>query len=259
MNLVEEYQVIQWVIAKEMLKLLQYDGEESLQEWVDRKEELLEKLNTLVVGTLSYSKQRILNAVSDAFDEAASLIDSHILQEWGFEMAEHDRTAQMSATIQFLNENVMRGLYSSGKNIGSVERTFESILKRVKETEIQDDQELAEVLNVIIYEELKDGFYSGFIQSDGLRWRMDRYVNQIAKHIYQDTYTRVLRETLFGKGVELVKVHKFVKPRDTCSELQTSGIICIVPRNEASEEALQHPNIWDERYKYTLPGGHHGK
>ena len=258
MRLIEVYQTIQLVIAKEMLNVLRYDGEETLKEWIEKHEEDSEKLNSIVLTVLANNRKSILDALTSEYAEAEQLITEHIEAEWGFDDIEIDSSAYEDATAQFLNENIVHGLLSVNGQVGTVERAYQSILKQAQEAEIKSSDDVLTTVGLIIYEELKDGFYSGFIQSDGLQWRMDRYVQQISKHIYHDTYDRALKATLYRKGVELVRVEKFVKPRVACAELQASGIICIVPRNQASDEALEYPNIWDEEHKYGEMGGHHG-
>lgn len=258
MKLMETYQAIQRVIVMELLELLRVDGEETVEEWLKKKEGRADEIEKIALGVLTSNRQRVMESVIEDYSEAEQLIAEHVKAEWGIEYEEEDPTAYLQETLDYLNENIIRSLCTAEGSPGIVVGTYEKILEQVRETDKKSEDEVLTVIGAIIYAQLENGFYSGFYQSDGLQWRMDRYIQQIDKHIYQDTYNRVMRRLLYGYGVELVKVYQFANPREACEELQQSGIICIVPRDEASEEALEYPNIHDSKHKTGQPDGHRG-
>lgn len=256
MSIVRAYEVIERVIISEMVDMLRYDGESTIEEWANDRREKFSELNAFVITTLGYNNRKIVQAVQDAIAEAEQSITEHIQEEWQFEEVQYDSNAQAEQTINFLNENIQRSLISVFPRIGTVEQLYNRVIDLALEDE--SDDEIEEVLYAIMLSELGQGLYTGFVQSDGIRWRLDRYVNEVEKYMYNGVFQQALSDTLRFYGVELVRVFKYVNPREACEELQKSGVICIVPRNEASEEAKQYPNIHDPQHKYLEPGGHHG-
>ncbi len=256
MSIVQAYEVIERMIVSEMVELLAYDGEKSIEELAEDRKEKFNELNAYVITTLGYNNRRIVKGVQDAIAEAEQLITEHIQEEWQLEASDYDTTEDAERAINFLNENIQKSLISVFPQKGTVEQLYNRVIDLALEDE--SDDEIQEVLYAIMLAELGKGLSTGYVQSDGIRWQMDRYVNEVEKHMYRGVFDRLLRDTLGFHGVELVKVFKYVRPRDACVELQNSGTICIVPRNEASEESLKYPNIHDPQHKYLQPGGHHG-
>ncbi len=256
MSIVQAYEVIERMIISEMIDILHYDGESTIEEWADDRREKFSELNAFVITTLGYNNRRIVQGVEDAIAEAEQLISEHIQDEWGFEETQYDSTEDAEQAINFLNKNIQRSLISVFPRIGTVEQLYNRVIDLALEND--SDDEIKEILHAIMLTELSQGLQTGFVQSDGIRWRLDRYVNEVEKYMYQGVFEKVLSNTLKFYGVELVKVFKYVNPRDACEELQNSGIICIVPRSEASEKAKLYPNIHDPQHKYLEPDGHSG-
>lgn len=256
MSIVRAYEVIERVIISEMIDMLRYDGESTIEEWADNRREKFSELNAFVITTLGYNNHRVVQGVQNAIAEAEQLIAEHIQEEWQFDEVEYDSGSQAEQAINFLNRNIQRSLISVFPQVGTVEQLYNRVIELALEDD--SDNEIEEVLYAIMLSELGEGLYTGFVQSDGVRWRIDRYVNEVEKYMYNGVFEQALSDTLRFHGVELVKVFKYVNPREACEELQKSGIICIVPRNQASEEAKQYPNIYDPQHKYLEPGGHHG-
>lgn len=256
MSIVQVYEVIERMIISEMIDILRYDGELTIEEWADDRREKFSELNAFVITTLGYNNRKVVRGVENAIAEAEQLIGEHIQEEWGFDETQYDSTEDAEQAISFLNKNIQRSLISVFPRIGTVEQLYNRVIDLALEDDSDDDIE--EVLHAIMLTELSQGLHTGFVQSDGIRWRLDRYVNEVEKYMYQGVFEKALSNTLKFYGVELVKVFKYVNPRDACEELQNSGIICIVPRSEASEEARQYPNIHDPQHKYLEPDGHSG-
>lgn len=256
MSIVRAYEVIERVIISEMIDMLRYDGESTIEEWANDRRERFSELNSFVITTLGYNNRRVVQGVQDAIADAEQLIAEHIQEEWGYEDTQLNSEEQTEQAINFLNENIQRSLISVFPNKGTVEQLY----NRIIDLALEDDStnEIEEVLYAIMLSELGEGLYTGYVQSDGIRWRLDRYVNEVEKYMYNGIFEQALSDTLRFYGVELVKVFKYANPREACEELQKSGVICIVPRNEASEEARQYPNVHDPQHRYLEPGGHHG-
>lgn len=256
MSIVRAYEVVERVIISEMIDILRYDGEETIEEWIEKREEQLSELNTFVISALGYNNRRVQESIKKAVNQAEQSIADHIEEEWSFTDVEHDTEKYVEQATDFLNENIQRSLISVHPRVGTVEQIFNRIIESAKEEQATDD--LEEVIHAILITELSQGLQSGFVQSNGVQWRLDRYINAVEKHIFHDIFEEAISKTLQKNGVELVRVFKYVRPRDACVELQNSGIICIVPREQASEEALQYPNIHDAHHRYLEADGHHG-
>lgn len=257
MSIVQVYEVIERMIISEMIDILSYDGEKTIEEWAEKRREQFNDLNVFVISALGYNNRRIVNSVGETIAEAEQLIEEHIQEEWQLEEVQHHSDEQAERAVNFLNDNIQRSLVSVFPRIGTVEQLYNHIIDLALEDE--SDNNVGDVLYAIMLTELSQGLQTGFVQSDGIRWRLDRYINEVEKHLYTGVYEQSLTDTLKFHGVELVKVFEYVNPRGACEELQKSGVICIVPRGEASEEALQYPNVHDSKHKYLEPDGHHGK
>lgn len=256
MSIVRAYEVSERVIISEMIDILRYDGEETIEEWIEKREEQLAELNTFVISALGYNNHRVQESIKEAVNQAEQSIADHIEEEWGFTNVEFDTVENVQKATDFLNQNIQRSLISVYPRVGTVEQLFNKIMDLVKQEQATD--ELEEVIHAILITELGQGLQSGFIQSDGIQWRLDRYINAVEKHIFHDIFEEAIAKVLKKNGVELVRVFKYARPRDACVELQESGIICIVPREHASEKALRYPNIHDPQHMYLDPAGHSG-
>lgn len=256
MSIVRAYEVIERVIVSEMIDILRYDGEETIEEWADDRRERFNELNNFVISTLGYNNRRVVQSVQESIAEAERLISEHIQEQWEFDDVQHNTDEQAEQAIIFLNENIQQSLISVFPRVGTVEQLYNRVIDLALEDD--SDNDIDETLYAIMLSALGGGLYTGYVQSDGVRWRLDRYVNQVERSIFTEVYSESLANTLKFHGVELVKVHKYVKPRDACADLQASGTICIVPRDQASDEAKQYPNIHDPQHMYLAPGGHHG-
>lgn len=248
------YLVIQWTIMREMIHLLETDGSESVEDWAVERKRRFEELNNFVISVLGYNRPDIVRSIQNTIDEAQDTIATHLKQQWDIEMDRGKGQAQQVA--DYLNRDVMRALYSTSARKGTVQIAYEQIIGDVQ-SQYKDDSDIMALLALIIPDILENGFYSGYIQSDGVRWRMDRVVQSIYQHIFVDAFSFGFGQ-LTSHGVELVRVNAFNEPREACSKLQASGIICIAKREEASQEALRYPNIWDDEHRYLEMGGHHG-
>jgi hypothetical protein len=246
----QQFQTIEWMIVQEIIRLLAYEEGEAIRSWANQRISQTDELVEFVISVLSSSRSQIMEAVETDVQAAFELIQEHMRQEFDVEIEMDDE--HVGRVVEYLNRDVMRALPETA------EKSYLSIIEHVRESEITDDSDLSTVISTILLEDLENGLKSGFIQSDGVRWSLDRTVSHIEKRIYHDTFNRAFERLRFA-GVELVRVFKFANCRDACLTLQDSGIICIVPENEASEEARQYPNIWDPSHKYREADGHRGK
>lgn len=251
MKLVETYSVFQWLIVKRMIELLKDDTDLTKESWAAIKLDQARELNDYVISELLAMDYQVIEAIKDDYDEAYNLIGEHLFNEFGEIAGSPDEL--LDGTIGFINRDVITPLYSSSEQVGVVETAYKSIIDEV----IKSDEQLTTALELAILYVLQDGLDSGFISKAGYRWKLDRTIGQINKHIYLDLYKREFRRLSEGH-TELVRVFEYVNPRDACVKLQNSGIIAIKPRSVLSEENQHYPNIWDVEHKYTEPSGHHG-
>lgn len=256
MSIVRAYEVVERMIISEMIDILRYDGEETIDEWKKKREAQLAELNTFVITALGYNNRRVQESIKESVSQAEKAIADHIEDEWGFTNVEFDTQESIEKATDFLNQNIQRSLISVYPRTGTVEQLFNKVIDLVQQEQATD--ELEQVIHAILITELGKGLESGYVQSNNIRWRLDRYINEVEKHIFHDIYEEAIAKMLKKNGVELVKVFKYARPRDACVELQESGIICIVPREHASKEALKYPNIHDSQHMYLEPAGHHG-
>lgn len=254
----EEYMKIELIIVRELIRLLEVDEGESADEWVKRARESIAKLNMYAIQTLSIRREEIESAILEEIAEAESVVTEHVLDQWGGDelITYAGRMQEAEKAADHLNRNINNALISVKGRKGVLENAINDIIQNVQDND--EEKSLEEIVNESILSTVGEGFLSGYEQSDGITWNLDRYAEQIQKHIRNDFYTLLLSGELVERGVELVKVFKFPEPRDACAALQESGVICIIEREEASEYAQQFPNIHDPEHSYLEMGGHHG-
>lgn len=251
----QTFQTIEWMIIKQMMDYLRYEEDTPFDEWIESRLELTEELNSFVIQVLAANRNEIQRAIEEDVEQAYQLINSHLESEFGVEADPDEEAAAVVAL--YLNRDAIRPLYGTETRIGTVESAYRDLVNDIKRIEIIDDELLSNKIKEAIENRLSDGLKSGFFQKDGKQWTLRRVVSHIEKRLFTDSFNNAFERLRF-RGVELVKVFKFVNARDACVELQASGTICIVPRNEASEEALLYPNIHDTHHKYGEPDGHRG-
>lgn len=245
----ERYFNIEWTIIQLIVNYLEPIKGETVDNWKTDRLNQVDQLTENVIDLLAINKTAIQRCVKFQAEMAYDLVRVHLLEEFGIEVEYDPSIAQEAA--EYLNRDITRALPATSEEL------YLQALEQVAEVSKRDEEELFEVFGSITLASLEKGLMSGFIQSDGIVWTLKRVAAQIEKKIYINTYNRFFEKLRF-RGVELVKVHKFTKPRPTCAHLQASGTICIVPRADASPENLVYPNIWDEEYRYEQPGGHRG-
>ncbi|WP_225743363.1 phage minor capsid protein [Marinilactibacillus sp. Marseille-P9653] len=245
----ERYFNIEWTIIQLIVNYLEPIKGETVVTWKADRLNQVDQLTENVIDLLAINKNAIQRSVKTQAERAYELVRLHLLEEFGIEV-EYDPSIAQEA-VEYLNRDITRALPSTSEEL------YLQVIEQVAGEPKKDEQELFEVFGSITLASLEKGLTSGFIQSDGVVWSLKRVAAQIEKKIYINTYNRFFEKLRFN-GVELVKVHKFVKPRPACAHLQASGTICIVPRTDASPENLVYPNIWDEEHRYEQPGGHRG-
>lgn len=241
MQLIDVIGVLQQDIIEQMKKLAleQKDSEE------------LEQVILLVI--LRY-RDYIRQAILDTYDDAVRRITEHVLEQWGIEV---DIEYDASQTAENINLFVLSALISTGGQQSEAVSMYERIVAHAKQAD-----DYAEEVIILMMRHLDKGFMSSFVEQrkdKTVRWAIDRYVNQLEKHIYQDIYNDAQIKATKQAQVELVRVDTFPEPRNACTKLQASGVICIVPRSQASPESLEYPNIHDPEHRYMELGGHHGR
>lgn len=241
MQLIDVIGVLQQDIIEEMkrLALEQKDSEE---------------LEEVILMVMLLYRDYIRQAILDTYDDAVRRITEHILEQWGIEV---DIEYDASQTAENINLFVFSALLSTGGQQSEAVSMYERIVAHAKQA---DDYKEA-VMNLMM-RLLDKGFMSAFVEKRKgkiVRWAIDRYMNQLEKHIYQDIYNDAQIKATKKAQVELVRVDAFPEPRNACTKLQASGVICIVPRSQASPESLQYPNIHDPEHRYMELGGHHGR
>lgn len=245
----QQFQTIEWVIIRELIERLRHDGEGTVEEWASNRVDAADEVVEFVINVLINNRSTIQQAVQSDIQSAFERIQEHIQLEFGIEIEmDEEHEAQV---LEYLNRDVIRSLPET------VEDTYLSVVEHVQESEITGDTALDEVISVIILDDLRKGLKSGFFQSDGQQWNLDRLASHIEKRIYLDEYNHAWEHLRFT-AVEIVRVHEFEHPRDACADLQISGIISIKPRETLSESAQVYPNIWDPIHKYMEIDGHHG-
>lgn len=239
MRILEAYNVLQWTIIKKMIELLEDDAEP-------------EELNEFVIDALVTNNHLVVQAAQQEFEEASDKINEHMLSQFNVDFRPSDERLQ--ATVDYLNRDIVRPLYSTQSRVGIAEQAYRDIVERVENS----DKEYSLAMQAAILAVLGNGLLSGFVQIDGKRWRLDRTAQQISKNMYISIYNQAF-EQLRNSDVELVRVFQYVNPRDACTKLQNEGIIAIKPRDVLSQEFQRYPNIWDAEHKYLEPSGHHGR
>lgn len=249
MKLIQIIAIIQRTIINHIIdRLLDTDD---LTEWHKIHSQDSQEVNEFVALLLSQFSNQMTRSVEDTILLAESLANEHYLREFKTEL-NHDTERKIDETIEYLNVFVIRGLLTDSRAYGTVEHSYKAIVKDVAEQVIKDDIELEEAIKAQVMLKFDKGLLSGYFDNIGRQWRLDRYVMEVLNMCFQKTY----RESEEQLNVELVKIFQFPNPRHECTELQESGIICIVPKSQASLKALQYPNIYD--HAYLEPHGHRG-
>lgn len=235
MQLIDIFYLVQVEIMEQMLELAINEGDE-------------DELNELIIAIIHKYKLGIQNALRLTRDKAIHLIDQFTLDQWGV-VADHEDNLKQSA--DYLNDFIIMALIGRPNQPSKAMQMYVEVIGLSKGTE-----DYKSALKHNFGDRLTNGFQSNF--KDNYVWSIDRYVNQIEKHIYTDIYNHAQTQVVEQTNTELVWVDSFPKPRQACTELQTSGWICVVPRNLASDESQAYPNIWDPGHAYLEPHGHHG-
>lgn len=246
---------IHWYIIQKMINLLKPKSDnQTIEEYLVEVEKERKELNTYVLRLLINQRDEIQALVFQEHRQALKLINDHIEAEWGKsdDETEFDSRSRIEKVIEVINLYILTTLISTTSRKGTAERKFDDILKEVRT--LDDIEEVPKVIE----KHLEKGIDSGYQDISGLIWRIPRQIKAIVDHLYNDTFNEVLIHELERREIELVRVDLFDNPRDACRKLQDSGIICIVPREKASEQSQKYPNIWDSEHLYGHPAGHHG-
>lgn len=213
-----------------------------------------EELEQVILLVLLQYRDYIRQVILDTYDDAVRRITEHVLEQWGVEV---DIEYDASQTAENINLFVLSALISTGGQQSEAVSMYERIVANAKRAD-----DYTEEVIILMMRHLDKGFMSSFVEQrkdKTVRWAIDRYVNQLEKHIYQDIYNDAQIKATKQAQVELVRVDAFPEPRNACTKLQASGVICIVPRSQASPESLQYPNVHDPEHRYMELGGHHGR
>lgn len=240
MQLIDVFHLIQLAIAKKMLELAQDDKEGRTKS---------EELNEYALMIINYYRIQIRDILRMAFSDAEQLIYEHIAEQWDLEVI-HDSNPQESA--DYINQYIIPALVGTPDKPSEVMKVYDRVI-----IEARKEEDYMTAVQHLMYVELFNGIQSDY-EDKRSRWRIDRYVNQIEKMIYQTIYYNSQVKAVEETNTELVWVDSFLSPRDSCSALQASGWICVVPRSLASSSSQSYPNIWDAQHRYTEYGGHHG-
>lgn len=240
MQLIDVIHLIQLAIAKKMLELAKDDKDGRTKS---------EELNEYALMILNYYRVEVRDSIIFAYDDAERLINEHVAEQWGVEVA-HDNNPQES--VDYINLYVIPALVGTPDNPSEVMKAYDRVVDEARKA----DDYMTMVKN-LLYVELFNGFESLY-EDKRYIWRMDRYVNEVEKRIYQNIITQSQEKAVEMTNSELVWVDNFNNPRSACAELQVSGWICVVPRNMASAESQRYPNIWDSQHRYRQPDGHSG-
>ncbi|MCW6681604.1 phage minor capsid protein [Aerococcaceae bacterium NML160702] len=258
MKIIQLFLTVEWLIIQELIKRLKHDGEQSFEEYVEEREGKSGELNRFLGVLLARYQRPIEEAVKQFAKQSQEKILQHVDSQWGgaSEAPSYDEVVRaiIQKTFEVLNRDVILALLGAN---GVVRRLYDEIIDAVKEQQDAVSDDLA-VINGIIQSAVENGLNSGFKDKNGRIWKVRSVLPVIVRHLMNDVYSEVERKELARMRIELVRVGSFSNPREACAKLQASGIICIVPRNEASEHALQYPNIWDSEHAYLEAGGHRG-
>lgn len=260
MKLVQIFALIEWLIIKKILRTLKPHENESIDDWALDRLNRYDEINAYVIALLKRNRETILKEIYATVEQARDTVLEHVNNHWGELKDEQDKKPDISdvidAGIAYFNLYVMKALPSTDVSIGTVQQMYESIIHELEY--VQDEESNKEEFNEVLWLYATRGLDSGYVDKSGRVWKMAREVGRIAMHLVADTINSVEYKELKKRNVELVRVGMFNSPRKACSKLQLSGIICIVPREEASAEASIYPNIWDDEHKYLEPSGHRG-
>lgn len=234
------------------LKLRSDLNEDEFKEWLARRRREAQEIKKYSFKVIAESIGDISVRLHETTDRAFDEVEMHIAENWEPYEVERDYKHEEEA-MEYLNEFIIGSLVIRSSKIGTVEEQYLNILDRIEEAGTEAD------IAKIVKEELELGLKSGYKDQSGYQWAMDRYALRVEEHLIVDIINSTLLTFMIDTGRELVRVPKFSDPRDACSGLQSgSGIICVVPRSEASENAQRFPNIYDPEHKYGSPDGHHG-
>ncbi|MCW6663946.1 phage minor capsid protein [Aerococcaceae bacterium NML190073] len=259
MKIIQLFLTVEWLIIQELIKRLKHDGEQSFEEYVEEREGKSGDLNRFLVVLFARYQRPIEEAVKQFAKQSQETILQHVDSQWGNDESgtpNYDDVVSkiVQKTFEVLNRDVILALLGSN---GIVRRLYDEIIDAIREQQDAVSDDLA-VINGIIQNVVENGLNSGFVDKNGRIWKVRSVLPVIVRHLMNDVYSEVELRELARMRIELVRVGSFSNPREACAKLQASGIICIVPRNEASEHALQYPNIWDSEHAYLEAGGHRG-
>lgn len=231
MTLTQLVQMIQRLIWVKLIDLLEYDLTDTE---LKRK---TEDLNEYVVMLLVQNQKVINTILGKKIVEATNNISKLLLREFDYK-GEINTQQATEKVVKSLNDNILVWLATSG------------YLAELYTTLSKQEATLDEVIEL--------GLMSGYVDGRGNRWAIDRVAHEEEKRLFREIYFDAQSQAFEELGIELVRVGNFAKPREACKSLQSSGVICIVPREQASQEAKRYPNIWDAEHRYMEPDGHHG-
>ena len=250
--MIELYAEIQRKIIQFMLDLLSKDNENINQWEIDRLNDA-QSLEDYAVNVLMAYKPMIKKTVKDLSEDASKLVMEHILNEFDTEV-EIDASIAQQDVFSYLDLYILRGLISNQGKIGTLVRDYEALINAIVDDARINDKSLKQAKVDNIPNKLENGLNSGYIDKSDNEWKLDRYVLTVGNAIYQNTINRGQNQI----QQELVKVFHYPKPREACKSLEASGVICVVPRSQASEYAQRFPNIHDREHMYGEAGGHRG-
>lgn len=253
MTLIEVFNYLQLEIIREVISLLRLDDSDG-RGWIGRKRGEAKEINQFIRRVLRRYNKQIEQALMNSSDEAYKEIERHIAVNWRPYRIQRTYREEARA-VDYLNQFALTGLITRTRFLGSVERQIERLLNKIEALEDINQ----EAIDKLIEEEFELGLLSDYQDTRGYRWALDRYVREVEDHLIVAIYTSGLTGYLTSSNTELVRVPKFSNPRPACEGLQSgAGIICVVPRSQASPEAQAYPNIYDSQHKYGSPDGHHG-
>ena len=254
MSILSTLEVIQQPIMAYIIQKLQLKPDESIQEQLLKLREETADIDDLVLRFLRRLSNEVDTELSNYIQQTHALTEEYIREQWEIDEVADHREQRYQETVEYLNAYVFGGLVTYQNNTGAIVQQYLRIIDDALEAQTQ-----AEV-NEAIYREFDLGLNSGYSDRLGRVWRLDRYLVHLAKQTGVMTINSTVKDTINQYGIEVVTIPIFGDPRPACEGLQNSagGLICIVPRNEASEFAHRLPNIWDSGHRFMQPDGHHG-
>ena len=261
MTLVEVFEVIQLAVLRKIRKVLRAGNYRTIEEWKEAKEKQYDEINQFLLGLLLLNKNRIHQIINRTADLAYQEIADHIDEQWGDGFVAGWETYLEDDAIYFINLFVLSQMLSTDKRTGALEKQYRETIDTIAEQkQIADQTETHQVIDDVMLTIFALGLASGYIDRAGHRWALDRYVQSVEHHLSYGIWQSVLEKSLDERSEELVSIPVLSDPRPACAGLQNGkgGIICIIPRTQASSNAQSYPNIYDPSHKYLQMGGHHG-